>query len=140
MLDERDQKRTPHGPYVDNTQKWTDLALKRVLHEAAHGGYDKVAFTPGDQQNKRWPGYDLTKYYDEIMPKRLQALAQQHDPQAKVRLKGERIKTHGEWPFPIEVSSDGTNYWLSGRSPHNEEPKGRLSENFSSYKIGRAHV
>ena len=34
---------------------------------------------------------------------------------------------------PIEVSSDGTNYWLSGRSPHNEEPKGRLSENFSSY-------
>jgi len=155
----------PRGPYVDNTQKWTDLALKRVLHEAAHGGYDKIVVTPGDEQNKRYDlssqvknityfpdiGYlnaethdgrgidhndvkpeDLAKhigkeaadrilkqnpqryegrgrlggefyhelegdglkmggagmrgYYDNILPKRLQALAQQHDPQAKVNL------------------------------------------------------
>lgn len=155
------------GPYVDNTQKWTDLALKRVLHEAAHGGYDKIVVTPGDEQNKRYDlssqvknisyfpdiGYlnaethdgkgldehdvkpgDLAKhigkeaadrilkqelqrhegrgrlggefyhelegdglkmggagmrgYYDNILPKRLQALAQQHDPQAKVNLFG----------------------------------------------------
>jgi hypothetical protein len=155
----------PAGPYVDNTQKWTDLALKRVLHEAAHGGYDKIVVTPGDEQNKRYDlssqvrnisyfpdiGYlnaethdgkgldehdvkpgDLAKhigkeaadrilkqelqryegrgklggefyhelegdglkmggagmrgYYDNILPKRLQALAQQHDPQAKVQL------------------------------------------------------
>lgn len=155
----------PRGPYVDNTQKWTDLALKRVLHEAAHGGYDKIVVTPGDEQNKRYDlssqvknityfpdiGYlhatthdnqgidhddvkpeDLSKhigkeaadrilkqgmqrhegrgklggefyhelegdglkmggagmrgYYDNILPKRLQALAQQHDPQAKVNL------------------------------------------------------
>lgn len=155
----------PRGPYVGNTQKWTDLALKRVLHEAAHGGYDKIVVTPGDEQNKRYDlskqvkninyfpdiGYlhaethdgrgiehdnvkpeDLSKhigkeaadrilkqgmqryegrgrlggefyhelegdglkmggagmrgYYDNILPKRLQALAQQHDPQAKVQL------------------------------------------------------
>lgn len=162
----RDLKpQTPRGPYVDNTQKWTDLALKRVLHEAAHGGYDKIVVTPGDEQNKRYDlssqvkniqyypdiGYlhatthddegvdhndvkpeDLSKhigkeaadrimkqgmqryegrgrlggefyhelegdglkmggagmrgYYDNILPKRLQALAQQHDPQAKVNL------------------------------------------------------
>jgi hypothetical protein len=157
----------PSGPYVDNTQKWTDLALKRVLHEAAHGGYDKIVVTPGDEQNKRYDlssqvrnisyfpdiGYlnaethdgegldehdvkpgDLAKhigkeaadrilkqelqrhegrgklggefyhelegdglkmggagmrgYYDNILPKRPQALAQQHDPQAKVNLFG----------------------------------------------------
>ena len=155
----------PNGPYVDNTQKWTDLALKRVLHEAAHGGYDRIVVTPGDEQNKRYDlskhvkniqyypdlGYlhatthdnqsvehedmkpeDLSKhigkeaadrilkqgmqryegrgkrggefyhelegdglkvggagmrgYYDNILPKRLQALAQQHDPQAKMNL------------------------------------------------------
>ena len=160
-----DQQALPRGPYVDNTQKWTDLALKRVLHEAAHGGYDKIVVTPGDEQNKRYSlekhvkniqyypdlGYlhatthdnqgvkhenvkpeDLSKhigkeaadrilkqgmqryegrgklggefyhelegdglkvggagmrgYYDNILPKRLQALAQQHDPQAKVDL------------------------------------------------------
>ena len=158
----------PSGPYVDNTQKWTDLALKRVLHEAAHGGYDKVVFTPGDEQNKRYSlskhvdelhyspsekkllykpknqlgyaekeiapgdlpgaigkevaerllatepaqnwntgsmaplhsikgkdlevgGGGMRGYYDNIMPKRLQALAQQHDPQAKVRLHGHAL-------------------------------------------------
>lgn len=169
----RDLKpQTPRGPYVDNTQKWTDLALKRVLHEAAHGGYDKIVVTPGDEQNKRYDlssqvkniqyypdiGYlhatthdnqgvehndvkpeDLSKhigkeaadrilkqgmqryegrgrlggefyhelkgdglkmggagmrgYYDNILPKRLQALAQQHDPQAKVQLGGYALKT-----------------------------------------------
>jgi hypothetical protein len=159
------QRGAPRGPYVDNTQKWTDLALKRVLHEAAHGGYDKVVFTPGDEQNKRYDlssqvkniqyfpdakylsatthdnrgieqenvspddlakhigkeaadrilkqprqrfegrgklaneeyhelegdnlkigGQGMRGYYDNIMPKRLQALAQQHDPKAKVQL------------------------------------------------------
>jgi hypothetical protein len=89
-------KGIPHGPYVDNTQKWTDLALKRVLHEAAHGGYDKIVVTPGDEQAKRYPENDeeakvarehgMRGYYDNILPKRLQALAQQHDPQAKVNL------------------------------------------------------
>ena len=63
------QNGLPRGPYVDNTQKWTDLALKRVLHEAAHGGYDRIVFTPGEEQNKR---YDLSRqvkniqYYPDI--------------------------------------------------------------------------
>jgi len=165
-------KGVPSGPYVDNTQKWTDLALKRVLHEAAHGGYDKIVVTPGDEQNKRYDlssqvkniqyypdlGYlhatthdnqgvehenvkpeDLSKhigkeaadrilkqgmqryegrgklggefyhelegeglkvggegmrgYYDNILPKRLQALAQQHDPQAKVNLHAHEMQS-----------------------------------------------
>lgn len=153
----------PPGPYVDNTQKWTDLALKRVLHEAAHGGYDKVVFTPGEEQNKRYSlekhlsavhyhpesntlnaddlygfrvvskhstpeelpetvgkelaqrlletkpdslgvhslsgldlkvgGAGMRGYYDNILPKRLQALAQQHDPQAKVQLHGHSLSS-----------------------------------------------
>jgi len=56
----------PHAPYVTNTQAWTDLALKRALREAAEGGYDKLVWTPGAEQAKR---YDLSKqvgkiYYD----------------------------------------------------------------------------
>lgn len=42
------------GPYVTSTEGWTDLALKRVLKEAAEGGYDKVVFTPGAEQAKRY--------------------------------------------------------------------------------------
>jgi hypothetical protein len=48
----------PHGPYVTSTQGWTDLALKRVLKEAAEGGYHGVVFTPGAEHAKR---YDLSK-------------------------------------------------------------------------------
>jgi hypothetical protein len=53
----------PRAPYVTNTQGWTDLALKRVMKEAAEGGYDGVVFTPGAEQAKR---YDLSKHIDEL--------------------------------------------------------------------------
>jgi hypothetical protein len=53
----------PRAPYVDSTAKWTDLGLKRALHEAAKGGYDKLLITPGEEQAKR---YDLSKQVDAI--------------------------------------------------------------------------
>lgn len=54
---------TPRGPYVTSTQGWTDLALKRVLKEAAEGGYHGIVFTPGAEQSKR---YDLSQQIDEL--------------------------------------------------------------------------
>ena len=196
------QKGLPQGPYVDNTQKWTDLALKRVLHEAAHGGYDKIVVTPGDEQNKR---YDLSKhisalehsknlngtyrvdahlpegnnhllgdeiaekdlathvgkevakkivngegqahpsvqgkllsgldlqvggagmrgYYDNILPKRLQALAQQHDPQAKVNLHAHDINP------PLKQFSNSNNIF-DRLDEESEEP---LSDNLHSLDV-----
>ena len=53
----------PHGPYVTNTAAWTDLALKRALHEAASGGYDKIVFTKGQDQADR---YDLSNQIEHI--------------------------------------------------------------------------
>lgn len=44
----------PSAPYVKNTQHWTDLALKNVLHEAAAGGYDHVVFSPGQANADRY--------------------------------------------------------------------------------------
>jgi hypothetical protein len=38
----------PQGPYVGNTQHWTDLAVKHALTEAAKGGHDRVVFSPGE--------------------------------------------------------------------------------------------
>jgi hypothetical protein len=57
------QEGLPNAPYVDSTQKWTDLALKRALKEAADGNYDALAWTPGAEQAKR---YDLSRHIDEI--------------------------------------------------------------------------
>jgi len=53
----------PAAPYVTNTQHWTDLGLKRALTEAANGGYDKLMWTPGATQAKR---YDLSQHVDEV--------------------------------------------------------------------------
>jgi hypothetical protein len=77
----------PTAPYVTNTQAWTDLALKRALKEAAEGGYDKLVWTPGAEQAKR---YGLSKqkgmkgYYDEIVPNQLSKLVKKLDPEAKI--------------------------------------------------------
>jgi hypothetical protein len=59
------QKKSGHptAPYVTNTQAWTDLALKRALREAAEGGYDKLVWTPGAEQAKR---YSLSNQVDRL--------------------------------------------------------------------------
>ena len=82
-----DKEPVPDAPYIGNTQNWTDLALKRLLHEAAAGGYDKVVYTPGAEQAKRYGKGDssgMEGYYDKVVPKSLLALAKQHDPEAKL--------------------------------------------------------
>jgi len=43
----QDDEKAPQGPYVGNTQQWTDLAVKHALTEAAKGGHDRVVFSPG---------------------------------------------------------------------------------------------
>ena len=78
-------EKRPAAPYVQNTQHWTDLALKNIMHEAAMGGYDHVAFTPGQAHADRYgmQGEGMKGYYDNILPKSVMRLAQQHDPDIK---------------------------------------------------------
>lgn len=51
------------SPYVMNTNDWVDLGLKRALTEAAKGGHDKLAWTPGQTAADR---YNLSKYIESI--------------------------------------------------------------------------
>jgi len=53
----------PRAPFVDTTDKWVTLALKRILRMAAEGGYDKVAFINGTQAADL---FDLSKQVQEI--------------------------------------------------------------------------
>lgn len=39
----------PAAPFVDSTDKWLTLALKRIVKMAVDGGYDQVAFITGEQ-------------------------------------------------------------------------------------------
>lgn len=50
----------PEAPFEKN---WHEVAMKRILRYAAENGYDKVAWTTGDQQAER---YDISKTVDNI--------------------------------------------------------------------------
>jgi hypothetical protein len=50
----------PDAPFKKN---WHELVMKRVLRYAAENGYDRVAWTTGEQQNER---YNLSNYVDSI--------------------------------------------------------------------------
>jgi len=52
--------RVPDAPFK---KSWPELVLKRLIREAADGGYDQIAWTPGEVQNKRW---SLSKHIDSL--------------------------------------------------------------------------
>jgi len=60
----RDAKQgTPSAPFVTSTDTWVELGLKQAIRMAVEGGYDRIAWTTGEQQNER---YDLSKQVEEI--------------------------------------------------------------------------
>jgi hypothetical protein len=62
------------GPVAEGefkkTQEWVGLAVRRILREAAEGGYDGVAFTTGGSVYGLMGGKleGQRKFYDEILP------------------------------------------------------------------------
>ncbi|MFA6904132.1 MAG: hypothetical protein WC236_13735, partial [Gallionellaceae bacterium] len=54
----------PSAPMIGDTKSWTALALKRMIAYAAENGFDRVAWTTGEQQAAR---YDLSKQIDHII-------------------------------------------------------------------------
>jgi DNA-binding ferritin-like protein (Dps family) len=54
------QNLVPDAPFK---KTWHELAMKRALREAAEGGYDEIAWTPGEVQADR---YDLSKQVDSV--------------------------------------------------------------------------
>ena len=58
----------PNAPFVTDRNKWTGLAIKRLIKLADEGGYDHIAFSPGKVQLDRWGKQSLVDYYDKIIP------------------------------------------------------------------------
>lgn len=56
-------KPVPRGPLIDSTERWALTATKRMIRWAAENGFDRIAFTTGDQQAER---YDLSKQVEWI--------------------------------------------------------------------------
>jgi hypothetical protein len=53
----------PSAPFVTDTKAWVALALKRMIRYAAENGFDRIAWTTGEQQADR---YDLSKQVERI--------------------------------------------------------------------------
>lgn len=98
------------APFIDKTEDWAGLGLKRALFEAAHGGHDKLAWTPGEDQYARFSDprepektraqrlAGMRSFYDQMLPKRLLQIARQHDPEAHLTTAAVKIP-HGEEDF-----------------------------------------
>jgi len=55
---------TPAAPFVDDTQAYTALALKRMIHHAISQGFDRIEWTTGIQQDQR---YEMSQFIDGIL-------------------------------------------------------------------------
>lgn len=53
----------PSAPFVTDTKAWVALAIKRMIRYASENGFDRVAWTTGEQQAAR---YDLSKHLTAI--------------------------------------------------------------------------
>lgn len=51
------------APFVTKTESWVALSMKRMIRWAADNGFDRVAWTTGDQQNER---YNLAKHITAV--------------------------------------------------------------------------
>jgi len=60
------ENRVPDAPFK---KTWQDLALKRILSMAVDGGYDKIAWTTGEQQAER---YDLSKQLNRVLVRKFE--------------------------------------------------------------------
>jgi len=84
----------PEGPHVTDTKAWSKLAVKRILKEAAEGGYHGIVLTPGSEQSKRWQGQPgVQQYYDETLQPMLEKELKSHDPEAGQSSNPYTIKT-----------------------------------------------
>lgn len=92
----------PDAPFVKDTEKWTGLAIKRLLQMAEKGEYDHIAFSPGQVQFDRWRENGLIKYYDEIIPNVAR------DVTKKMKDKSANMNTTGY--VDIEIPNDVENF------------------------------
>jgi hypothetical protein len=75
-------------------------------------------------------GEGMKKYYDEIYPGFLNKYGKKFD----AKVGDTALQTKGEWPFPIEIASDGKQYWLRSKDPSRSDAATvDVSKRFDSY-------
>jgi hypothetical protein len=96
----------PLAPFVGKTEKWTELAIKKLINQAIKENKKYVSFSSGDVQYGRWRNEGLVKYYDEIIPKVAKSQVKKLDPDAFVGMSDVRMTNFSdkEPRFTIEIT------------------------------------
>jgi hypothetical protein len=110
---------TPH-PLVEKAEDWVGLGFKRAMQMAVEGGYDKIAWTRGEQQIARYGGGDKLKkagvwmgdLYDKIVPQVARKLTYKYgsgynDMDASVLNKGGPVHSLDVTPKMVEAVRAG---------------------------------
>ena len=100
-------------------------ATKKVLQQLKENPNKPARITGLDLQVG---GEGMKKYYDDVYPKYLEKFAKKYG----ATVKEVNVKVGDEWPFPIEISSDGNQYWLYGRDPRADGVQRNLSKKFDN--------
>lgn len=92
------------APFITDTDKWTQLTLKRILSKAVDEGYDFVSITPGKAQMDRWNNEGVAKFYDEIVPKNAEKIVKKLDKNAiqkdkEITIGVQTSLSSGDTPF-----------------------------------------
>ena len=93
----------PNAPFK---KTWHDVALKRILREAAEGGYDKLSINSGRavgdlEMGGKQSGLDT--FYDKVYPNSLNKITKKHGVRVQkdgLVLKEERLKEYVIDDFP----------------------------------------
>jgi len=59
----------PSAPFIGTSERFTELAIKRLMKYANDNDYDGVSFSSGLIHDKRWRQPQLKQYYDVVIPK-----------------------------------------------------------------------
>jgi hypothetical protein len=76
----------PRGPFVGTSDKFLDLALKRLVRYAADNNYDYISWANGDVVASRWNTPGLKEIYNKNIPNQSNKLLKKLD-------KGQKVET-----------------------------------------------
>ena len=75
----------PSAPFIGTSERFTELAIKRLMKYANDNNYDGVSFSSGLIHEKRWRQPQLKQYYDVVIPKVAKNLLKGTDAQLEYK-------------------------------------------------------
>lgn len=113
LIEYRNKHGVPDAPFEKN---WHELAMKRMLRYAAENGYDKIAWTTGEQQAER---YNIGKFVSEIKSDKKDSSAADLNKYFGVDFIDQNgslvnVKFHDNTSQTIAFTDDGTVFAVDG--------------------------